>query len=62
MLYPTYYAKNYAGIMGAVLDPSNFRPISVVPIIAELLEKIVSIQFSRYLEQNQLLNPHQGAF
>ena len=22
----------------------------------------MSIQFSQYLEQNQLLNPHQGAF
>jgi len=34
----------------------------VVPIIAKLLEKIVSIQFSRYLEQNKLLDQHQGAF
>ena len=41
---------------------SNFRPISVVLVIAKLLEKIVSIQFSRYLQQNKLLHPHQGAF
>ena len=44
-------------------DPSNFRPISVVPnILAKVLEKIVSIQFSQYLEKNSLLHPHQGAF
>ena len=43
-------------------DPSNYRPISVVPMLAKVLEKIVSVQFSQYLEQNNLLHPHQGAF
>ena len=43
-------------------DPSNYRPISVVPILAKILEKIVSNQLSSYLEENQLLHPHQGAF
>ena len=43
-------------------DPSNFRPISVVPVLAKILEKIVSIQLSSYLEQQSLLHPHQGAY
>ena len=43
-------------------DPSNFRPISVVPVLAKILEKIVSIQLSSYLEQRSLLHPHQGAY
>ena len=47
---------------GTCDDPSNYRPISVVPILAKVLEKIVSIQFSQYLEKNNLLHPHQGAF
>ena len=42
-------------------DPSNF-PISVVPVLAKILEKIVSIQLSSYLEQQSLLHPHQGAY
>ena len=41
---------------------SNYRPISVVPILAKVLEKIVSVQFIQYLEMNNLLHPHQGAF
>ena len=44
---------------GECNDPSNYRPISVVPILAKVLEKIVSAQ---YLEKNNLIHPHQGAF
>ena len=43
-------------------DPSNFRPISVVPVLAKILEKIVSDQLNIYLEDNHLLHPHQGAY
>ena len=44
-------------------DPSNYRPISVVPILAKILEKIVSnYQLSSYLEENQLFHPHQVHF
>ena len=38
-------------------DSSNYRPISVVPILAKVLEKIVSVQFIQYLEMNNLLHP-----
>ena len=31
-------------------DPFNHRPISAVPILAKVLEMIVSMQFSQYLE------------
>ena len=35
---------------GATSDPGNFRPISVVPVLAKILEKIVSSQLSDYFE------------
>ena len=38
---------------GPVDNPGNFRPISVVPMAAKLLEKIVAQQLSSYLESNQ---------
>ena len=47
---------------GSPDDPGNFRPISVVPILAKILEKIVSEQLSIHLEDNHLLHPHQGAY
>ena len=43
-------------------DPSNYRPISVVPIIAKVLEKLVASQLNSYCEKNQLLSPYQGAY
>ena len=41
-------------------DPSNYRAISVVSVVAKMLEKIVSTQLLSYLEYHQLLHPHQG--
>ena len=47
---------------GPLDDPSNFRPISVVPVLAKILEKIAYVQLASYLEQHCLLHPHQGAY
>ena len=43
-------------------DPSNYCPISVVPVIAKILEKIVANQLNRYFESNKLLSPFQGTY
>ena len=45
-----------------MIDPSNYRPIAVVPVVAKILEKIFATQFDMYLEQNNLLHPHQGTY
>ena len=37
-------------------DPNNFRPISVVPTIAKILEKEIKFQLVKYLTDNSLLN------
>ena len=47
---------------GSSDDPGNFRPISVVPVTAKILEKIVSTQLQSFLERNELLSPYQGAY
>ena len=47
---------------GPCEDPSNYRAISVVPIIAKLLERLVASQLNSYCEENQLLSPYQGAY
>ena len=43
-------------------DPSNYRPISVVPIVAKLLEEVVLSQLSTHLESHCLLSDYQGAY
>ncbi len=43
-------------------DPQNFRPISLLPIISKVLEKIISCQLTNYLEENNLLKNTQHGF
>ena len=47
---------------GSCDDPGNFQPISVVPITAQLLEKLITIQLSDHLEVHGLLHDHQGTY
>ena len=49
---------------GAPDDPSVIIDLLpyVIPVVAKILEKIVATQLSMYLEQNNLLHPHQGAY
>ncbi len=39
-----------------ILTVSNYRPVSILPIVSKILEKIVAKQLSYYLENNKLLS------
>ena len=43
-------------------DPNNLRPISLLPLPGKILEKIVHMQLSEHLENNDLLISEQGGF
>ena len=43
-------------------DKSNYCPISVLPVISTLFEKLVSNQFYQYLDDNGLLRLFQSGF
>ena len=47
---------------GSKEDPNNFRPISILPVMSKVLEKVVSSQLSTYLEENNLLSKYQFGF
>ena len=40
---------------GIKSDPNNYRPISVIPIISKVFERIVYNQLFYYLDDNKLL-------
>ena len=42
--------------------PSDFRPISLLPLPGKIIEKLVAIQTNEYLESNSILTPHQSGF
>lgn len=47
---------------GSKTESSNYRPISVLSVIAKTFEKLISIQLTHYLESNKLLSECQAGF
>jgi hypothetical protein len=47
---------------GARDDPSNYRPISLLPAISKVMETIVNNHLKRMLEERKLLSPKQFGF
>ena len=47
---------------GSHTDPKNYRPISLLPIISKLIEKIIHQQMQEYLDDNKILYKFQSGF
>ena len=47
---------------GDIEEPTNFRPINLLPILSKILEKVISTQLTEYLENSNLLNESQYAY
>ena len=43
-------------------DPSNYRPISIIPVVAKLCERVVCSQLMSYLDCHSLICPQQYGF
>ena len=49
-------------IKGSKSDINNYRPISVIPVVSKVLEKLVYDQLHHYLNDNKLLSSCQSGF
>ena len=47
---------------GGKSDPSNYRPISVLPVFSKILERGVHITVNDHLQLKNLLSPSQSGF
>ena len=47
---------------GSKTDPGNYRPISVLPIVSKVFEKLVNMRLLKFLEKYDLLFKHQYGF
>lgn len=53
---PTYKTS------GNLDDPSNFRPISLLPVISKIFEKCIYVRLYKYLERLKLISNKQFGF
>ena len=47
---------------GKLDDRSNYRPISVLPVVSRLFEKLIYGQLYQYLDEHKYLASHQSGF
>ena len=47
---------------GSKLDPSNYRPVSILSVLSKVLERAVHGQLGAYLEKNSILYKNQSGF
>lgn len=47
---------------GDLNDPSNFRPISLLPVIAKIFEKCIYVRLYKYLERFNFISNKQFGF
>ena len=47
---------------GDPLDPQNYRPVALLPVLSKILEKVIFRQIVKYVESNEILLPsHHGS-
>ena len=44
------------------LNPKNYRPVAIVPVLSKILERVVFNQLVSYLNSNNLLHPNHHAY
>ena len=47
---------------GDKTSPNNYRPISILPSVSKVLEKLVQVQLAEYLKSNSILSEAQSGF
>lgn len=47
---------------GSLQEPSNYRPISVLPVLSKILERAIHTQLSAYLENHKLITIYQFGY
>ena len=46
---------------GSKLEPQNYRPVAILPILSKVLERAMFRQLVSYMDDNNLYNPSHHA-
>ena len=47
---------------GSLIEPCNYRPISLLPLVSKVIEKVIHDQTSTFLNSKSLLYTYQSVF
>ena len=47
---------------GSTTEPKNYRPISLLPLVSKIIEKVIHEQTIKYLEENNIIYKYQSGF
>ena len=47
---------------GDPLDPKNYRPVAILPIVSKIIERVIFLQTIKYMNENGLLHPNHHGF
>ena len=47
---------------GSKLDPKNYRPVAILPILSKVLERAMFLQLVSFMDTNHLFNPNHHAY
>ena len=45
-----------------VLNPKNYRPVAILPVLSKVLERVIFNQVVSYLSENSLIHPNHHAY
>ena len=45
-----------------ILDPKNYRPVAILPILSKILERVIFQQVVAHFDENQLFHPNHHGF
>ena len=43
-------------------QPKSYRPISILPVVSKLIERVIQTQITSYMDNNQLFHPNHHAY
>ena len=47
---------------GSNLDPKNYRPVAILPILSKVVERLMFQQIANYMDANNFFNPNHHAY